>query len=410
MLLPTFYRETLARAESPWHDLRFLFARHSMNLTAPSPRVHGLDTLRALAIGLVVLHHYVLFVGPDDTFGWVGQIGWVGVDLFFALSGYLIGNQIFAAMRSPQGFALGHFYGRRLLRTLPNYYAVLALYFLLPAFCGKLALPPLWEFLTFTQNINLQPGTAFSHAWSLCIEEQFYLLLPAAALSIAALRGSLRWAWGAIAAAFAMGMLTRGVLWNELVDGSARPMNHYYKYIYYSTFCRFDELVAGVALALLKNYHAGLWRRFTAHGNLVLLAGIAVSALAFSLFLSDHYGFAMTVAGYPMLALGFALLIVASLSERSLLRTTRVPGAGKLALWSYAIYLTHKQVCILASGPLAAHGYGPASVVAIGVSLALSVLSGWLLYRLVETPFMALRSRYLPTTLRSPVTLTAQLR
>ena len=69
--------------------------------TAPPPRIHGLDTLRALAVTLVVLHHYVLFVSGAPTFGWVGEIGWVGVDLFFALSGYLIGNQIFSGLRRP---------------------------------------------------------------------------------------------------------------------------------------------------------------------------------------------------------------------------------------------------------------------------------------------------------------------
>jgi peptidoglycan/LPS O-acetylase OafA/YrhL len=366
-----------------------------MNAIPTTSRVHGLDTLRALAICLVVPHHYVLFVAPTDTFGWVGRIGWVGVDLFFALSGYLIGNQIFAAMRSPQGFSLSRFYGRRLLRTLPNYYAVLALYFLWPAFRGKLSLPPLWEFLTFTQNINLQPGTAFSHAWSLCIEEQFYLLLPACALAIGAARGRLAWAWAAIAATFAAGMVARGFIWHELVAGSARPINHYYKYIYYSTFCRFDELVAGVALALLKNYHGALWRRLTAHGNLALAAGIAISGLMFALFLDDHYGFGMTVFGYPMLALGFSLLIVAALSDGSLLRATRIPGAASLALWS---------------DPLAGHGFEPESAPAIAVSLALSVLSGWLLYRLVETPFMALRDRYLPSSLRAPAGLSAQPR
>ena len=384
-----------------------------MTVHSSAPRIHGLDTLRALAIVFVVLHHYVLFVSRGDTFGWVGEIGWVGVDLFFALSGYLIGNQIFAAMRSPQGFSLGHFYGRRLLRTLPNYYFVLGLYFLSPAFRDNLALPPLWEFLTFTQNINLNPGTAFSHAWSLCIEEQFYLLLPACALLIAAVRSSktsLRWAWGAIILAFAAGMAVRGVVWTELVDGSARPMNHYYRYIYYSTFCRFDELVAGVALALLKNFHAGAWRRLTAHGNLALGAGSAVVAISFVLFLSDHYGFAMTVFGYPMLALGFALLIVAALGQRSLLRSLRMPGAQQLALWSYALYLTHKQVCILAAGPLAERGFGPESPVAIGVSLALSLLSGWLLYRLVETPVMALRERYLPSSSGLPAVVSAQAR
>jgi peptidoglycan/LPS O-acetylase OafA/YrhL len=377
-----------------------------MNDKQLTPRVHGLDTLRALAIVLVVLHHYVLFVAPRDTFGWLGEIGWVGVDLFFALSGYLIGNQIFAAMRSAQGFSPARFYLRRLLRTLPNYYVVLALYFLWPAFQNGQPLPPLWKFLTFTQNLKLEPGTAFSHAWSLSIEEQFYLLLPAAALLVASLRRSLRWAWTGLALAVAAGMLTRGWLWRELVDANASELHNYYKFIYYSSLCRCDELLAGVALALVKNYHVRQWQRITAYGNLALAGGVALGTLAFSLFLADHFGFAMTVLGYPMLALSFSLLVVAALSGDSLLCSTRVPGAGALARWSYAIYLTHKQVCIMAAPVLQKLGYGPQSPLAIGVMLALGVLSGWLLYRLVETPFMALRRRVAPTSQAAPGALT----
>ncbi|MCC6072304.1 acyltransferase family protein [Massilia sp. GCM10020059] len=374
-----------------------------MSAHHPTRRLFGLDTLRALAIVLVVFHHYTLFVSRSDTFGWIGEIGWVGVDLFFALSGYLIGNQIFAAMRSEAGLSLPRFYARRFLRTLPNFYVVLALYALWPWFRGGLEMPPLWEFLTFTQNINLTPGTAFSHAWSLCIEEQFYVLLPALALLVASLRGSLRWAWFAVALAFAAGMVVRATLWQELVDGSAQARLNYYKYIYYSTFCRFDELVAGVALALLKNYHQGAWRRITANGNVMMAAGASVCAVAFWLFLDNREGFAVTVVGFPLLALGFALLIVAALSERSVLRDTRVPGATSLALWAYAIYLTHKQIGILAREPMLKLGYPPGSLVAIMVIMALSLLSGWLLFKLVETPFMALRDRYVPTNSAPPV-------
>ena len=104
--------------------------------TGTASRIHGLDTLRALAVALVVLHHYTLFVSDAPTFGWVGTMGWAGVDLFFALSGYLIGNQIFAALGSARGLSLGRFYGRRLLRTLPNFWVVLALYALWPAWRG----------------------------------------------------------------------------------------------------------------------------------------------------------------------------------------------------------------------------------------------------------------------------------
>lgn len=373
-------------------------------LDARSTRLNGLDTLRALAVTLVVLHHYTLFVSNDDaTFGWVGRIGWAGVDLFFALSGYLIGNQIFKAMATGAGLSLKAFYARRLLRTLPNYLVVLSLYFLWPAWGENAPLAPLWRYLSFTQNLGLKPGTAFSHSWSLAIEEQFYLLLPALALAGAALRGRMAFAWTFIACVVVGGMLLRAQLWTAQVDGQTYGTYFYYKLIYYASLCRLDELVAGVGLALLKNRHPDLWTRATRHGNRLLAAGAALTGLAFWLFLDDRYGFAPTVFGFPLLGLAFGLLILAALSDRSLVRDLRIPGAGRLAVWSYAIYLTHRGACAVAAGPLQALGYGPQTAVAIVLLLALSVLSGWLLFRLVETPFMALRERYVPSNLVQPV-------
>lgn len=368
-----------------------------------SARLHGLDTLRALAVTLVVLHHYTLFVSnDDDTFGWVGRIGWAGVDLFFALSGYLIGNQIFAALKTSAGLSLKAFYARRLLRTLPNYFVVLAIYVVWPAWGENAPLAPLWRYLSFTQNLGLAPGTAFSHSWSLAIEEQFYLLLPALALLGAALRLRIGFAWLFIACVIGAGMWLRAHLWFAHVDGQTYGIYFYYKLIYYASLCRLDELVAGVSLALLKHRHPDLWTRLTGHGNYTLAAGLAVTGATFWLFLADHYGFVATVFGYPLLALGFGLLILAALSQGSLLRALRIPGAGQLAVWSYAIYLTHRGMSAVAAGPLQELGYGPHTTVAIVLLLALSVLSGWVLYRLVETPFMALRERYVPSNLARP--------
>ena len=366
-----------------------------MPSSSHSPRLVGLDTLRALAIVLVFMNHYLLFVSDGAAFGFWGEIGWMGVDLFFALSGYLIGNQIFAALRSPHGFSLPRFYARRFLRTLPNFYVVLALYYLWPTFRGDSALLPLWKFLTFTQNINLTPGTAFSHAWSLCVEEQFYVLLPAVALLVAARRKSLLWAWVAVAASFIVGMLVRAYLWDAYVQVPRGGLG-YYKYIYYASWCRFDELVAGVALALLKNYHPAAWARLTAHGNRTLLAGIVATALMMYLFLTDHFGYWVTVVGYPALAASFSLLLIAALSPASALYQWRVPGAASLALWSYAIYLLHKQLCILLRPLLQGLGHGPDSLPAMLVMIVLSIATGWLLYTVVETPFMRLRARYVP--------------
>ena len=378
-----------------------------MNPTLPG-RNAGLDTLRALAIVLVFANHYMLFVSAAPTFGWFSEIGWTGVDLFFALSGYLIGNQILSGIRRSrqsdggERFSLARFYARRLLRTLPNFYFVLALYALWPTFRGASVLPPLWKFLTFTQNIQLMPGTAFSHAWSLCVEEQFYFLLPAVALAIAACRRPLLLAWLTVAGTLAAGMAIRSHLWTAYVGPAEQGGFHYYTLIYYSSLCRFDELVAGVALALVKNHHAGAWMRLTSRGNWALAAGAALLGLTWSLFIADHYGYAMTVVGYPMLGLSFTLLLVAALSPGSLLQRLRVPGAASIALWSYAIYLTHKTLCVLLKAPLQAKGWGPDSWPAIVLMSAASLLAGWLLHLLVETPFMKLRDRYLPGNFARP--------
>ena len=119
--------------------------------------------------------------------------------------------------------------------------------------------------------------------------------------------------------------------------------------------------------------------------------------MSWNLLLEDHYGYAMTVYGYPLLGLSYSLLLVAAMSPGSLLQRWRVPGAASLALWSYAIYLTHKQLCVLLRAPLLEQGWGPDSWQALLIMSAAAVFVGWLLYLLVETPFMKLRDRYVPS-------------
>lgn len=380
-----------------------------------SSRIHGLDTLRALAIMLVFANHYMGFVSFEPTFGWFSEIGWAGVDLFFALSGYLIGNQVFSALRGP-GLSLPHFYARRLLRTLPAFLFVLALYAWWPYWAGTLPHAPWWKYLTFTLNFNLKPGTLFSHAWSLCVEEQFYLLLPPIALAIAAIARARRPAadasggarsaagrraaavalgWAALAAAVAAGMYLRHSWWAPSMDLGERGSRAYYTLIYYSTLSRFDELLAGVALAMLRNFHPAQWRRMTCHGDAMLAAGTVLTALAFWLFLEYHFSWGMSVFGYPLLGMAFAALLLAALSDGSLLQRTRIPGMGLIAIWSYSIYLTHKQLCILL-----AERWPASEPLSIAIMIAASIFSGWLLYFAVETPFMKLRDRFIPSNHR----------
>ncbi len=375
-----------------------------MALTAPTERrVDGLDTLRSIAIVLVFAYHYMVFVSGAPTFGWISEIGWVGVDLFFVLSGYLIANQIFGGMAQGRDLSLKAFYARRFLRTLPNFYVVLALYFLFPAVMGGNPPPPLWTFLTFTQNILLQPGTAFSHAWSLCIEEQFYLLLPAVALVGARHVRSIRAGWWLLAALMLAGVAIRSALWLRFGREADGAIGGYHPHIYYASWCRFDEFLPGVALAMLKNFHPSRWARLLQWGRFTEVIGLASVALVFVLLLKFYridgygYGYAMTAFGYSLVACAFGLATLAALSPGALLHRVRVPGAAWLAAWSYAIYLSHKPLAVIVQRALDTRGVEGDSAAAAAASILVCLVGGWLLYRLVETPFMNLRERIVST-------------
>ena len=139
-------------------------------------RQPGLDLLRALAIIVVVIYHAGIMGFPLP--GRVHRFGWIGVDLFFVLSGYLIGGQLLAPLARHQSIKLGRFFSRRALRILPAYLVILAIYIFLPWWREYPEMSPWWKFLVSVQNIGLHGGTAFSHAWSLAVEDQFYLCLP----------------------------------------------------------------------------------------------------------------------------------------------------------------------------------------------------------------------------------------
>ncbi|WP_230414316.1 acyltransferase family protein [Collimonas silvisoli] len=369
--------------------------------TSKLQRNNGLDTLRAAAIMLVFMYHYMVFVSGEATFGWASTVGWVGVDLFFVLSGYLISNQIFARIVRGQPLSLKNFYARRFLRTLPNFYLVLGLYFLFPLAMGGNAPPPLWRFLTFTQNLWLQPGTAFSHAWSLCIEEQFYLLLPAVVILAARYGKSIRLAWLALGLLMLAGIVLRSVLWLQYGRQAGGAVGGYYPNIYYSSFCRFDEFLPGIAVAILKNFHRDAWQRIVRRGHLALIAGGLAVGLLFCTIVNQYYiegygyGFFMTGFGYSLIAVAFAVLVVAALSPCSYLYRWRIPGAAQLAAWSYAIYLVHKPLAVIVHRLLKSSGLNAAAEV--GVIALAGIVGGYLLYRFVETPFMQLRDARYPS-------------
>jgi peptidoglycan/LPS O-acetylase OafA/YrhL len=368
-------------------------------------RLPGLDTLRAVAIVAVMSYHLESFLPKSMTV--IAQFGWMGVDLFFVLSGYLIGSQLLKPYALGDRTSIKSFYRRRAYRILPAYLVVLWIYFAVPVWRESAALPPLWQFLTFTVNLFFVDFSrhAFSHVWSLCVEEHFYLVLPLLVIWLKR-SPSLRKTAFVIGSVVLFGICFRGYkLWPLIAPSgwSGREVpddfgTFYYRYLYYPTYSRLDGLVVGVTVALVRIFRPGWWSWLLRRGHAAMLLGIALIGAVCWTFRNDGMGDATkvaawgTVIGYPLLAIGLGSLVVSCVSNDGWLSRFSLPGSRLLATLAYSLYLTHKEVAQLDRRYLplltAAPDWKTMVVYAVTCLLAASAL-----YVSVERPFMLLRDR-----------------
>jgi peptidoglycan/LPS O-acetylase OafA/YrhL len=317
----------------------------------------------------------------------------MGVDLFFVLSGYLIGWQLlrdYAQGRQPEW---RRFICSRALRILPAYYAVLALYALLPAGREGGELQPLWKYLTFTLNLapDWRQGTAYSHAWSLCVEEHFYLLFPLFAWLLAR-RLNARRAIALAACLIVGGMLLRGWLWQtqvapHLADDAGAAMRNFVGLIYNPTYARLDGLLMGVSLAALRAFRPARWDSLLRHGGSLLAAGAAVLLVCTQIAPLSAAG---AIALFPLIAAGCTLLLAGAISPATWIGRRSLPGARQLAILAFSLYLTHKQIYTWLDTLLPDLGR-QVSALALVIYMATSLAAAALLYLAIERPGLRLR-------------------
>ena len=360
------------------------------------PRLPGLDLLRAIAIVWVMLFHSFLVGGLGDDWQWLARFGWAGVDIFFVLSGFLIGGQVLRPLQRGERLSFSGFYARRAWRILPAFAVVLAVYVFAPSLREVPGLQPGWQFASFTMNLLIDYGRhpAFSHAWSLCVEEHFYLLFPLAAVALARRPSAARLL--AVAAAIVLGGIAlRSAVW---LHDAARdpPRNWFIEDIYYPTWMRLDGLLAGVMLAALRVYRPARWARWQRHADKALLGGLALAALALWLF-RDRTGLVANAVGWPLLSAGFGMLVFAGAGRASLIGRRPVPGAAALAAISYSLYLSHKLALHAVARALPEVPALAASAPLRFAAYALAILlAGGALHALVERPFLRWRDRRMP--------------
>ena len=352
-------------------------------------RQPGLDLLRALAIIIVVIYHAGIMGFPLP--GRVHRFGWIGVDLFFVLSGYLIGGQLLAPIVRNQCINLGRFFVRRALRILPAYLVVLGIYLLLPSWREYPEMSPLWKFLISVQNIGLHCGTAFSHAWSLAVEDQFYLLLPLVLLFVN------RWRRAAVIIPCVIvlgGIALRTFLaWQNPATDSGVSFRGFQTWIYYPTWTRLDPLVFGVGLAAVEKFRPRWWNGLMNSAIWLWLPGLALIVYALFIGEAEYLTITASVWHFPLIALGMALLLVCGLSSRLPFSRLKIPGAGSIATIAYSAYLIQKLVIHFVGQFCESHGIVMTSIPAlIGVQLCIYV-AATLLFLAIERPFLLVRHR-----------------
>ncbi|HEX5654439.1 MAG TPA: acyltransferase [Chitinophagaceae bacterium] len=297
----------------------------------------ALDGLRGLAVLLVVIYHNFGFI--DYFF-----FGWLGVDLFFVLSGFLITGILMKSLG--QKNFLRNFYMRRVLRIFPLYYLCLLIFLvILPAF-NKLPVnldyytENQWWLWTYLQNwlfIIKEAGSTdiLHHFWSLAVEEQFYLIWP---LTILIVRNP-RFLLLIMAIVLLTVILLRYIIWERQIENLA--------YFNLYTFSRIDGIAIGSMLALLHQIDQGFLKKNTA---LIVLLLAAANFLFYFINSRNQFGFPyLAIVGYTTFAIMFAILIHEAVSRESRLVNFLFDNKfmrffGKI---SYGFYVFHWPVFIL---------------------------------------------------------------
>ncbi|TCJ17629.1 acyltransferase [Flaviaesturariibacter flavus] len=354
-------------------------------IEAPAPRtapvagsspVFGLDLMRALAILLVlVAHSHFFWPGSYHGQQWFfGATAFWGVELFFVLSGFLIGRILLRLFEEDVSAAsLRVFWMRRWLRTLPNYYLALIVYLLFYNRVQAGFSPAAhWTYFLFLQNLVTPIPEFFIVTWSLTVEEWSYLLLPLLLLLAARLGGRNRHL--AI-----LGLLTAGSLLLRFIYLQQHPAIPWETGLRRIAVFRFDAIATGVLAAYCSLRFAAAWRRLPVACFLAGLSGVLVLTLLFRTELA-HLG---EPARSPLLALfftgasGFLALLLPLASDR---RRGAPAPVGSVVNWisriSYSLYLWHSLLFYLAAYALSRFGAG---------YRPLALLATWLLTLAVAT-------------------------
>lgn len=361
--------------------------------------VAPLDGIRGIAALLVVFHHCAQFIAPSSpALGLIQScldFGWIGVDLFFVLSGFLITGILLDTRAAPNYFS--SFYGRRVLRIFPLYYFALTAILFLALLAANgwlmqvLPVPADWK-LYYLYIDNWWPlrqdvyrPNIIGHFWTLAVEEQFYLAWPMLVFLI-----SRRRLMG-LTITLSLAALAIRIYLCWVSDPPSRSVVE-------NTFARMDSLLLGAFCACVIREPAVLARIQAA---LLPIFGVGIVG-AVAINATSSWASLFTV-GFSLLAVAFSGLILHVAHVRSpaseLQRILSAPILRAFGKYSYGIYVYHVPVVMFSAALLP--GLGLAGNAPFGFALtALIVATSFMVarvsYELLESPFLRMKRFFEP--------------
>ena len=333
-------------------------------------RIASLDLLRACAILFVLALHSLEFLsGVPDQIHYLFSYGWVGVDLFFVLSGFLIGGQSFNTSEheiSP----IKKFLVKRLFRTLPLYYFVLFVYFCIKPMAGFPFNDSRIKYIFFIQNF-FSPSD-FVQSWSLCIEEQFYLLFP---LIFFTFKKIPKYFW------LLPGLMSTLIRLALYLSGTSANTSSSVAYNYcYIFFTHLDGISWGLFLAITFP----TWSNIKNKSNF-LYAGI-ISLLLTLIYIEPSNFNSKIVLSYQLLAISFSFILIGLYEYKNIPSKIVIESIAK---WSYGIYLWNNLIARFIAKSL----YTQNNFVKLLIYLFATILISAVTYYLIEKPTLNLRKR-----------------
>ncbi len=359
--------------------------------------VPAFDGIRAISAVAVLVNHTATICGaPETVFTRICWKGACGVDVFFVLSGFLITWILTTELEGSGNIRLSRFYQRRALRLLPAFFTAVTAAILLSRWQGESFFAMRWQIfamLTYTFNLVVAFRGWYSgplngyinQTWTLCVEEQFYLVWPFILRRLGPRR----------ALYFALVLIAAAVIHrNHLCEWAETHgvLTDYLTRIGASTDTRIDQIFIGCAAALA--YRLGWLRKLEAFsryvGSIFSYSSIALAGLILFDLVPLPFNPLSTKVGMLALTIGLSILAIFLQPRTLVARVLSLKPLVALGRISYGFYLFHKMIVILVHNLVPHCNTLPGTLVTMALAFAITTLVSWVHYYAIERRFLNL--------------------